>query len=183
MLIDAFLPDYDVVERHSISVRVPAERVYAALRSADLASPVVKLLMGIRTLPYGDWGELRKAMKRPFRLGDFGGKGFSVLAETPGRELLIGLAGAFWSPRAKLRPVDSANFTETPPPGTARAAWNFAVEPEDGGCRLSTETRVLCADAGSRRRFRAYWMFVRPGSGLIRRAMLRAIKRQAELSS
>jgi hypothetical protein len=32
----------------------------------------------------------------------------------------------------------------------------------------------------TRRRFRAYWLFVRPGSGLIRRFMLRAVRARAE---
>ena len=65
--------------------------------------------------------------------------------------------------------------------GTARAAWNFLVErTPDGGVTLSTETRVQPADAESARRFRRYWWLVRPWSGLTRRYMLRAIRREAE---
>jgi hypothetical protein len=67
------------------------------------------------------------------------------------------------------------------PAGRARAGWNFmtAAVPE-GGTQLSTETRVLCGDAATRRRFRWYWRVIRPGSGLIRRAMLASIRRAAE---
>jgi hypothetical protein len=48
------------------------------------------------------------------------------------------------------------------------------------GTVLSTETRVLATDAAARRRFRRYWLAIRPFSGLIRRVWLRAIKRRAE---
>jgi hypothetical protein len=47
---------------------------------------------------------------------------------------------------------------------------------------LSTETRVACGDAASRAKFRVYWTFVRPFSGLIRIVMLRAVRRAAEAS-
>jgi hypothetical protein len=39
---------------------------------------------------------------------------------------------------------------------------------------------VLADDAATRRRFRWYWRVIRPGSGLIRRAMLASIRRAAE---
>jgi hypothetical protein len=42
-----------------------------------------------------------------------------------------------------------------------------------------TETRVLASDADARRRFRAYWLVVRPWSGAVRREWLRAIERRA----
>jgi hypothetical protein len=39
---------------------------------------------------------------------------------------------------------------------------------------------VFCADADARRRFKAYWLFVRPFSGLLRIMILRAVRRAAE---
>lgn len=72
----------------------------------------------------------------------------------------------------------------TSAPGTAKAAWNFAVHPGTGGRSvLTTETRVLCADPATRRRFRTYWAVVGPFSGLIRREMLAAIRDTAEAAS
>ena len=51
------------------------------------------------------------------------------------------------------------------------------VEAIDGGrTRLATETRIAATDAGAARRFRVSWAFVRPGSGLIRRVFLRAVR-------
>ena len=96
-------------------------------------------------------------------------------------EVVIGLLGKFWTPRGGLRPeVTRAHFSAAPPPGFALAGWNFTVIPcGDGVVELRTETRVWCAP-DARMKFRAYWFVVRPGSGLIRRAMLRAIRLQAE---
>jgi hypothetical protein len=42
------------------------------------------------------------------------------------------------------------------------------------------ETRIFTPDAVARRRFRRYWLMIRPGSGLIRRLMLRSIRAEAE---
>jgi hypothetical protein len=77
-----------------------------------------------------------------------------------------------------VAPGEFAGFAE---PGYAKAGFNFSVAPGPaGGCVLSTETRVLGTDPGARRRFRVYWTVVRPGSGLIRRDWLRAIRKRAE---
>jgi hypothetical protein len=104
-----------------------------------------------------------------------------VLAENPPHELLIGLMGSFWKPEGGLLPIDVATFKGSQIPGTARVAWNFSVvERKNGMCELTTETRVKCSDAKSRRYFGLYWAFIRPGSGLIRRSMLRSIRKKAE---
>ena len=188
MLIDQFLPTYDVVERHEIRVHAPAATVYAALRHADLAgSPIVRLLFALRLVPVliaaplKTLRESRSRIRPTVTLRDFEARGFSVLAEDPPHELLLGLSGTFWTATGGLRPVDSESFRGSQPAGTARAAWNFCVIDDHAThCRLTTETRVQCADARSRRRFRWYWLVVRPGSGLIRRLMLQSIRRHAE---
>ena len=188
MLIDDFLPKYDVVEKHQIVVHATADQTYRALRTADLGGAIpVKLLLAIRALPgalsSGARGlsKLRRRGSQKITLQDFERTGFSVLAENPPHELLIGLIGAFWKPSGGLCSTDARHFRGPQKQGTARAAWNFSVdEIEDGKVKLSTETRVETADAGSARSFRAYWLIVRPGSGLIRRYMLRAIRSEAE---
>jgi hypothetical protein len=190
-LIDDLLPNYDARERHATVVYAPVERVYAALWSANLASPLVRLLLALRAIPgvvLGAFGQPRNAWRRlreraaaRVTMLDVLAGGFTLVAQNPPREIVLGVDGAFWRARGDLRPVDAASFRRPQPAGTARAAWSFQlVERSDGACALSTETRVKCADAASRRRFLIYWAVVRPGSGLIRRMMLRSVRRAAE---
>jgi hypothetical protein len=66
-------------------------------------------------------------------------------------------------------------------PGFALAAMNFALEDDGpGACRVTTETRVHATDARSRRLFATYWRTIYPGSALIRRTWLRAVRLRAE---
>jgi hypothetical protein len=58
---------------------------------------------------------------------------------------------------------------------------NLAVrQKDDGASVVSTETRVYGTDAPTRRRFGIYWRIIYPGSALLRRMWLRAIKQRAE---
>jgi hypothetical protein len=194
MLLDELMPVYDVVERHHTLVRAEPAVVFRAIREADLASdPVTRTLLAIRALPaaglalarsprggVAEWRERRRARRRGVRLAAFERAGFRVVAERAPDELVIGLLGTFWTARGGLAAVSAAQFAAGPPLGHALAGWNFTVTARaDGGTDLRTETRVQCAP-DARAKFRAYWFVVRPGSGLIRRAMLRAIRREAE---
>jgi len=104
-----------------------------------------------------------------------------VLSDRPGEELVLGTIGNFWSLRPRTRKLSKQKFRQFSEPGAAKAAWAFVIAPRpDGGSVLSTETRVVCADAADRARFRLYWLAVGPFSGMIRRAMLALVKRRAE---
>jgi hypothetical protein len=176
-LIDHYLPRFDVVERHATVTRAAPERAWAALRATDFGrSRLIGALLALRSM-----GRRRRS---PLTLEVILGAGFTLLEERPGRELVIGVEGRFWRLRSDLRATDAARFCAPLAPGLARAAWDFRVVPlADGRTRISTETRVRCADGAARWRFRCYWLLVRPGSGLIRRAMLAAIRRAAERGS
>lgn len=189
MLIDDFLPRYDVRERHALRVTASATRIYAALRSTDFGrAPIIRGLLLLRALPGAlarrqSAGALRQRSAEPITLATFEARGFRVVAERPPNELVIALEGQFWRPDGGLCTPASADFLDRPPvPGTARAVWNFSLENRaEGEIELRTETRVLCADAATRRRFLPYWYLIRPGSGIIRHAMLRAIRDEAEV--
>jgi len=185
MLIDDFVPLPDAAEIHSVEIAAPPEVVYAALRTTDLGgSAVIKGLLALRSLPRFIMHPTDgKPANRKITLGTIIAAGFGVLAEDAGREIVLGVAGPFWRPVGNLLPFKKEDFHGPVPAGAARAVWNFAVrEIAEGRTLLITETRIICADRSSRRKFRAYWFFVRPFSGLIRRLMLRAVKRACELS-
>jgi hypothetical protein len=94
--------------------------------------------------------------------------------------MVLGLVGRFWTLGGDLKKIDAESFKAFDTAGYAKAVWNFSLLPDGPATRLSTETRIKCTDAESRRRFGFYWTFIQPFSGLIRREMLGLIKRKAE---
>jgi hypothetical protein len=176
--IDSFAPDPDAVEIHSIAIDASPEAVYRALWTADLGgSLIIKLLLGLRSLPEFILRGGRLARDRKITLKTITESGFGILADEP-EEVVLGVTGRFWRPTGNLSPFLRADFDGPVPTGFARAVWDFRIkEQRKGRTVLSTETRVICGDAASRRKFRTYWVFVRPFSGLIRLLMLRAVKR------
>src|SRR5262249_1584830 len=192
MLVDDFLPEFDVRTHHAIRVAAPPDRVYACLWETDFDHwGLTRALYALRTLPafVSAPGETRRrflneVQQQHFTLPDLLAGGFALLDEQPGSELVLGTVGRFWRARGELQATEPQRFVEPAPPGTAKAALNFLGRRHpNGGTELRTETRVLCADAVTRRRFRAYWMLIRPFSGLIRREMLVAVRAQAEATA
>lgn len=191
MLIDSWMPAFGASERHEIRVGASARHTFDAITTADLAAGVlVRALLALRALPKalasGTNGmlRLRRDLNGPFRLDAFERAGFRLLDEQPPHELVLGLEGRFWSLGGGISSLGADGFRAPIPDGVARAIWNFAVQPlGEGGCRLSTETRVGWSDAAAGRSFRRYWRLIRPWSGLTRRHMLRSIRAEAERKS
>jgi len=183
MLIDSFAPKFDATEIHRIAINASRQSVYEALWSADLGgSAVIKVLMLLRSMP----GLLaRRAQTLPrnqkVTLQTLGNSGFGLLAERASDEIVLGVTGRFWRPTGNLSTFRRSDFDQPVPAGLARGVWNFRLsEGLDGRTILQTETRVICGDAASRRKFLAYWFVVRPFSGLIRLIMLKNVRKAAE---
>ena len=188
-LLDEFLPEFDVRISRATRIGASPERVYASLRNADFDYwGITRALYALRTLPSfplaprETWRRFREELGRQrFTLEDMLADGFTLLGERPDEELLLGTVGRFWLARGELRATSPQSFREPAPPGNAKAAWNFTVgRRADGITELRTETRVLCTDLVSKRRFRAYWRLIKPFSGLIRNEMLTAVRTAAE---
>lgn len=182
-LLDRLMPAADVRESHSIRVAAPPDQVWDALRRVTFRDvPLARVLMGLRGLParMGGGGGGRLPLDEPL-LDIFRELGFVTVAEEPGRALAMGAAAQFWraSPAPPPRLQMGADLLSFDEPGYAKAVMSFEIAPAAGGSLLMTETRVQSTDAGSRRRFRRYWLLIRPGSGLIRHVLLRAIRRRA----
>lgn len=183
MLLDRWLPDFDVSKRHAIRIRASRERVFVELLRYDFGTSLAtRLFMALR----GYGRRVRQAgAERPGGLPESLARfGFTPLGEEPGRELVFGLVGRFWRLKGDLRTVPMADFAGFREPGFAKAAWNLLVEEEESGVtRLSTETRVFSFGDAARRKFLLYWRVVEPFSGLIRRSLLRGVRRAAEKPS
>jgi hypothetical protein len=161
--LDEFAPSWQFREVHSTEVAAPPARVFEAIKAvrADeifLFRTLTWIRRGGRRLPEsilnpGDSAPIIDVALRG---------GFVRLADDAPRELVVAT-------------------TIGRRPRHAQATMNFLVEPNpSGGSLVSTETRVFAATAGARRRFAVYWRVIYPGSALIRRMWLRAIKRRAE---
>jgi hypothetical protein len=176
MLIDDFLPVYDVRKQHHTMVRAPIDKVYAAVRRLDISQAKLSIfLLRLRGIPTGI------SASSCFTLNDFLKMRFILLGEKPNEELLLGVVGRFWTLSGELRRLDSDGFRNFNEPGFAKAVWNFSLSSRsDNSVLLETETRVHCTDDASRRRFRLYWLLIGAFSGLIRREVLRALKQSAE---
>lgn len=174
MLLDRFMPAYDVRSRHRIEVDAPPGHVYRVMRDIDLArSRTVRVLFALRGLPH----------RRPLTLDGLTRAGFVVLAEDPGSELVLGVTGRFWRASGALRRIGPDEFRSFTDPEHVKAAWSMRVDPgEKAGAVLATETRVATTDEASRRAFRRYWRVVGPFSGFIRTRILEQVKSAAEES-
>lgn len=149
---------------------MPAARALAGLPGVDLArSPVIGPLFALRSL--GSREPLRAGV-----LGDFLERAFVRLQDSPGRGVVFGAIGRFWSSGGGILRFEPGEFTANRSPGCARLAWAFEFLPEGpSACLAVTETRIACNDAAARWRMQAYWLAIRPASGLIRREMLRLL--------
>jgi hypothetical protein len=111
--------------RHQRLIAAPPARVFAALRTADLAgSGLVKLLVTIRTL---------RIPKGPLTLDSLIHAGFKLVGERPGEEIVLGVVGKFWKPSGERRPADEAQFGRGAPPGEVLVAWSFEVAKREEG--------------------------------------------------
>jgi hypothetical protein len=180
VLIDRFLPDYDVVEHHAVDVDAPVDEAYRAVKDLDLArSPIVLALLFARGLPHLFTGAVKP--KRRLGLDEIVESGFVVLAEDSDRELVLGIVGKFWQLSSGVHRIEPDEFIGFDTPGFAKAAWNFVVSARPGGgSRVVTETRVASTDDDARRQFSRYWWLIGRFSALIRRVVLGQIKREAE---
>ncbi len=90
--------------------------------------------------------------------------GWRVLAEEPGREIVLGAVTQPWVANVKFQGLAADEFAAFDRPGYVKIAFTLAADPIDAGTSLvRTETRVVTTDRYARERFRRYWTFVSPG--------------------
>jgi len=189
LLIDQFLPRYDLAIAHAEVLRAAPEMSYRAARSIDLFRvPLIRALLELRTVPQrltdrlsgGRAGTDPTSAMPTFRLDDMVRPpiNWTLLGEQPGVELVLGQIGRPWQPTEmgsgpEVAPGEFAAFAE---PGYAKIALGLRVQPYGtGGTILTLETRVALTDAASLRRFRRYWRLIGPFSHLVRWLALRQL--------
>jgi hypothetical protein len=181
--LDDFLPEYDASEVHSIRVAAsPADALAAARALTAREVPLVGVLMAVRRLPAvirGRSGASRDRAPGAPILDQMTRGGFVLVSERPD-EVILGVVGRFWTADGGILKLSRDEFVAFDEPGFGKAVVNFHVREVSDGSVLTTETRIRGTDEGARKKFRRYWRVVMPGSALIRRAWLRAIRKRAE---
>jgi hypothetical protein len=153
--IDEIMPRWQFEEHHEIQIDAPPERIWTAIH--DVTPREIRLYQTLTTIRRFGRSSGENILNAPDTkpiLEVATHSGFRVLVDDPPRELVI---GAHVAPQAL-------------------ATMNFRLD----GTHLTTETRVFAQTDEARRSFAIYWRLIRPGSGIIRRSWLEAIKRRAE---
>jgi hypothetical protein len=179
-LLDGFMPRYDVVERHSIEIAAPADVVIRAAREMDIRdAPLADAIFKAREIVMGAEPHSPPAVRG--LVGETISLGWRILAEVPGREIVVGAVTKPWEGNVKfigLAPDQFAAFTE---PNFVKIAWTLRADPiAPTRSMFRTETRAVATDAVARSKFRRYWALASPGIWLIRRLSLAPLKKDAE---
>ena len=178
-LLDRFMPSCEVAERHQIHVLAPAAITLDAAKDQDLQDvPVVKaifrareVVLGVKHQPHVPQGLLHECLAL----------GWGRLAEVEDREIVVGGVTRPWEATTIFRALPPDEFAAFNEPGYVKIAWTLRADPVgEQESIFRTETRVSTTDPVAREKFRIYWSFFSPGIGLIRWAMLRPVKAEAE---
>lgn len=176
-LMERLLPEWQFEERHERQLPgITAERAFTAVVPAlQIKDPFIEKAIALREWP-GRWLQRMGVGSAPLPARAFGFDNFTPLGDVPGREVAFGLVGQFWRLDYGLISIaDTQAFERVH--DEPKLVLDVCVEPEAGGCRLFTRTRVHCPNEALRRRFLPYWYLIRPVSGLIRHRMLARIHR------
>jgi len=179
-LLDRFMPDYEVVERHHIRVRAPASITLAAAKESDLNdSAVVRAIFRAREIVLRVEPDTRRHPRGI--VAQTRAIGWGVLADVPDREIVMGAVTQPWIGNVKFRSVPSGDFAAFTEPDYAKIVWTLRADSiSTAESEFITETRVTTTDAVAREKFRRYWACVSPGIVLIRKMSLQIVKREAE---
>ena len=177
-LLDDAIPEYQFFERHSARVHARPEQVMQAARESTFDD-----MRSLATLL-----KIRRAALRIHQTGDsFRGKRIlDAFSESGYRSAgneheIVMFGGANLRAQRPLEVRSLQEFADYREQGAIKMAFNISAEDGgDGWCTVRTETRVLALDDNTRRGMGRYWRLIVPGSGLLRRQWLDAIKTSAE---
>ena len=179
-LLDRFIPEYDVVDRHQVRIAAPPETTLAVAANIDLMkSPAIRWIFKAREFLMGSTPPPAQATK-PL-IDHLTSIGWRILAQKPGQELVLGAATQPWLADVVFRPLEPDEFAGFREPGYVKIAWTLRADPAGSGQSLfSIETRVQATEPLARRNFRRYWALVSAGIAMIRWISLRLTKTEAE---
>jgi hypothetical protein len=180
--LDEWMPVWQFDEQHVIHIDASPEKVFDAIHAVRANEIFLfRTLVAIRRCCRPGPESIMNAPENKPLLDVATQTTFIYLVDEAPREIVVGTVIS--APRgihapAKLTPEI---FRKTLPPGVVLATMNYLVTADSGGgSTVSTVTRVYGNNTAAVRQFAVYWRIIHPGSDIIRRTWLRAIKRRAE---
>jgi hypothetical protein len=196
MLVDEFLPAYDVSDAVATVVAADVASTWNALMELDLIDlgrrrPLIAVLGAVRALPdlvaHFLHGEITPHPPKRLRLRDttsipLGEGGWVLLGERPGDEIALGLVGKFWRPVIKFAAVTAAGFREFGESGYAKTIYSLSVRAlDERRTLLSGVMRTATTDEQARRWFRRYWTFgIGSGAHVLVQGLVDVVRETAE---
>lgn len=174
--IQYYLPNSRHTEINRIYVLAKPAQAWEAVRHFDAgAIPWIRLLFDIRTLPGRILGRHEMVDDRRIGIDQIAAnaKGFMIVHETPGKDVVVGAIGKFWQldiPFASVKPGEFVSFEE---PGWGKLAWAIVVEPYMDGSTISLELRTTATDDQSWKKLKHYYRFIGLGSRPIRHSLMK----------
>jgi len=158
--LDDLVPIWQFHEKHEIDVAAPPERAFDAIRKVTADE-----IAFFHTLT---------AIRR------FGRSGPESIVNAPGSKPLLDVAlktsFVLLADDAPREIVVGTRISRD-----TLAAMNFFVAPNGhGGSTITTETRIYSKTQLAAQQFAVYWRVIHPGSDIIRRMWLRAIRDRAQ---
>ncbi len=176
MLVDEVLPEFQLGEKHSVFMEAPPERAFESLKRVTYDEQPKGRLLNLLPVILGQ----REAPSEEEPLYEMLRDEDGLVLEEPNREAVT----------ANIASADE-HTPATPNAVRGFLAYrlrhnemkvtdNLRVDPEEGGSRLTTETRMMFDDRRLCHDFGRYWGVIYPGSSLIRTDFLEAVERRAE---
>lgn len=116
-LLDRFMPPYDVVECHATRVAAPADVTLQASTEAELqSSPLFRAIFRTREWILG--ADPREDLRPHGLLAECLALGWGILAEEPGREIVVGAVTQPWEANVVFRASPPEAFAAFDEPGS-----------------------------------------------------------------
>src|SRR5579863_30266 len=123
-LLDRLMPAYEVAERYQIRVAAPAEITFATACEMDLMrSPIIRAVFRTRELALG--AEHAPINSAGGMLQFSKSVGWNMLAEIPGREIIMGAVTRPWDANVVFHPLSADEFAAFDEPGYVKIAWTL----------------------------------------------------------
>jgi len=179
--IQNYLPHPHHVETMRIFVQAQPQDAWNLARHYDMSSvPWVRFLFNLRTI--ADIFHRDKPEHHDTRIGldqiAANGKGFMIIYEEPGKEVIVGAVGKFWHVDIPFKELRAEEFRDFDEPGWGKLAWAITIEPYLNGSTVGFELRTTATDQESWKKLNVYYHIIGSFSKLIRHTLMNHLEKE-----